>query len=128
VENCGILRKGKPMKNIRFSTCILLAAFILVGCYGPTHHPDPLAGWKADYDHEPDQAIKNDCQDYIQRLPPEEKDRAWPIFHFEDGTGRHAVRITVGLNGATRQHVLIYDKDNKRIKTITYISSHDLII
>ena len=118
------------MKTIRFISCLLLAAFVLTGCYGPTHHPDPLAGWSFSSlnNLNSNKAIADDYKGYIRQIPPEESKRAGLISYFEDGTGQHAVRITVSYNGATRQHVLIYDKDNKRIKTIKYISSHDLML
>jgi len=109
---------------------ILLSAFALVvGCAAPKPTPDPLAGWKPIFGREyekVDGAVKCDYQDYIQILPTEERNRASlsPIFLFEDGTGQHAVRFTIGLNGIVWEHVLIYDKDNKRIKAIKYASGH----
>jgi hypothetical protein len=106
------------MNVIRFSIWILLAACVwVVGCATP----NPLAGWKV-YFHEPDQTITNDYQDYIQKLPPEERKYAGGIQYFEDGTGQHAVKIEIGLNGTWWQHVLIYDKNDKRIKVIKYAS------
>ena len=44
------------------------------------------------------------------------------LLYFENGTGEHAVNIQIfeGNKNASWQHVLIYDKDNKRIKTIKY--------
>jgi hypothetical protein len=86
--------------------------------------PDPLAGfYRADEaDMDKNQVITDDYKGYIQKLSPEERKYAGPIFYFEDGTGQHAVRITIGLNGTVWRHVLIYDKDNKRIKTIKYAS------
>jgi hypothetical protein len=34
--------------------------------------------------------------------------------------GQHAVKIEIPLNGAYSEHVLFYDKENKRIKVIVY--------
>ena len=48
--------------------------------------------------------------------------RAGLIFFFENETGQHAVQIRIGINGTSWEHILIYDKDNKRIKAIKYIS------
>ena len=94
------------------------------GCSSSKPTSDPLAGWQIDFNHEPDLAITKDYQDYIQKLSPEEKGYALPIVHyFKDRTGQHAIQITIGL-GTDWEHVLIYDKDNKRIKTIKYISGH----
>jgi hypothetical protein len=109
----------------RFTFCILLTAFIwTVGCSGLVHHSDPLAGWHFSSLNNLDsnKAITDDYQDYIRKLSPEERKYAGPIKYYEDGTGRHAVRIIIGLNGTVWEHVLIYDKDSRRIKAIKYSS------
>jgi hypothetical protein len=107
------------MNITRFTQQILmLTAFVwIAGCATP----NPLAGWKF-YFHEPNQTISNDYQDYIQKLPPEERKYAGGIQYFENGTGELAVKIEIPLNGTWWQHVLVYDKDSKRIKTIKYAS------
>jgi hypothetical protein len=90
-----------------------------------TSHSDPLKGWNFCWSQDPsklDKAIQDDYQDYIQKLPPEEKKFASYEHDFEDGTGQHAVKIVILLDGTEWSHVLIYEKDNKRIKTIKYIS------
>ena len=91
----------------------------VAGCVSTTN---PLVGWKVDFNHEPDQVIVIDYQNYIQKLPPDEKKFAYPNHFYEDGMGQHAVQIEIPLNGTWWEHVLIYDKDNKRIKTIKYSS------
>jgi hypothetical protein len=85
--------------------------------------PDPLEGFHTNY-KVLDQSIVNDYQNYIQKLSPEEKKYLgpYPTDYFEDGTGQHAVTIQEGINGTVWRHVLIYDKNNKRIKTIKYAS------
>ena len=42
----------------------------------------------------------------------------------EDGTGQHAVTIAVDLGGTEWSHVLTYDKNDKRVRVIKYISGH----
>jgi len=42
------------------------------------------------------------------------------LHFFEDGEGQQAVNITIGLKGRYWRHILIYDKNNKRIKRIKY--------
>ena len=115
------------MNIIRLPIWILLAA-LLGGCGGcQTKTPDPLAGWKVLFsrDYEKfDKAITDDYQDYIQKLPPKERNGVGPISYFEDGTGQHAVRIEIAINGTDWAHVLIYDKNNKRIKVIKFVSGH----
>lgn len=103
---------------------MLMSLFILgCGCNTSKPTPDPLAGFHTDY-KTLDQSIVNDYQDYIQKLSPEEKKYLGPCpaFFFEDDTGQHAVKIKIGLNGTVWEHVLIYNNDNKRIKTIKYAS------
>jgi hypothetical protein len=43
---------------------------------------------------------------------------------FEDGTGQHAVEIRIGLDATNWRHILIYDKNDNRIKTIKYADGH----
>jgi hypothetical protein len=64
--------------------------------------------------------IEKDYSDYIQKLPPDEKNSSQVNGYFNDGAGQHAVQIEVALNGTWWRHILIYDKDNKRIKAIKY--------
>ena len=111
------------MKIIQLTLCFLLAMFLCgFGCSTSKPIPNPLAGFhRADEANmDKNKVITDDYKDYIQKLSPEERKYLGTIFYFEDGTGQHAVKIEIGLNGTWREHVLIYDKDNKRIKTIKY--------
>ncbi len=86
---------------------------------------DPLAGWQpADYIAQPNETIVRDYQDYIQKLPSEERKYAGLIQFFKDGTGQHAIKIIVPLKRTEWDHILIYDKDNNRIKVIKYASGN----
>jgi hypothetical protein len=87
-------------------------------------HTNPIAGWQKIYNHDPDTAIGKDYQDYIQKLSPEEKKYLGGTDFFEDGTGQHAIVIEVDIKPNAWNHVLIYDKDNKRIKVIKYVAWH----
>jgi hypothetical protein len=107
------------MKIARFTPQILLLAMLVwvAGCVTP----DPLAGWKPDFSPPPiDPAIEKDCHDYIQTLSPRKSGFVISVNFFEDGMGQHAVEIQMGVNGSVWRHVLIYDKENKRIKVIKY--------
>jgi hypothetical protein len=107
------------MNISRLTSYILLAAFTLViGCAYKAP-PDPLAGWHP-ASHEPDPVIEKDYQDYIQKSSAAEKKNVSPVEVFEDGTGQHAISFAFGVNGRYTRHILIYDKDNKRIKVIKY--------
>ena len=87
-------------------------------------HTNPVAGWQTDFNHQPVPAIDEDYQDYIQRLPPGERPFASVSDWLKDGAGQHAIVIRIALDGTWWNHVLIYDKDNKRIKAIKYVSGH----
>jgi hypothetical protein len=114
------------MSITRFTFCILLATLALaVGCAAPKPPkptPNPLEGWhfcSLTY-LDSNKSIVDDYQDYIQKLPPEQKKYAYLNHVFEDGTGQHAIQIEIPLNGIWWEHVLIYDKDGKRIKAVKY--------
>lgn len=104
---------------------LYLTALILeAGCVSQPS-PDPLAGWKIllSRDSEKlDKAIKDDYRSYIQEiLAPkklfiDEED----IWFYTDDFGQHAVRIEVPKNGNYYEYVLIYDKNNSRVKTLKY--------
>jgi hypothetical protein len=102
-----------------FGLALALCAMIFSGCSCSTTKTDPLAGWQKDYGTL-DQPIVNDYQNYIQNLSSKEKKHMGPTDFFKDGTGQYAVTIIVGINGRYWRHILIYDKDDKRIKTIKY--------
>jgi hypothetical protein len=108
------------MKIIQFIVCFLLAMLLCgFGCSSSKPTPDPLAGWQKEYG-KVDQSIVNDYQDYLQKLPPEDRKYIGPMEFFKDGMGQHAVEIEEALNGTWWFHVLIYDKENKRIKAIKF--------
>jgi hypothetical protein len=106
---------------------LLLSALVIAGsgCASGTTTPDPMIGWhlcKTQDPHAFSEAMINDYRAYVETMPAEEKRLVdeHTAFFFEDGTGQHAVRIAVALKGVWRAHLLIYDKDNKRVKAIRY--------
>jgi hypothetical protein len=114
------------MKNmIKYSNYfwfgLTLCMMIISGCScsAPKPVPDPLARFHAAYG-KVDQLIVTDYQNYIQTLSPEEKKYMGPTQFFGDDAGQHAIQIQIALYGTWWFHDLIYDKDNKRIKTIKY--------
>jgi hypothetical protein len=90
-----------------------LCAMVISGCScsAPKPTPNPLAGWQIEF-KPVDSSVEKDAQDYMQKLPPEEKKYASWGYYYKDGTGQHAMEIEVALNGTWVYHVLIYDKDN----------------
>jgi len=121
------------MMSITQSTFrILLAMFICgFGCSTSKPTPDPLVGWTSrgfdDYlpslqrhHYQLDKAITDDYQDFIKK---NNLDLMGAITGFlEDGTGQHAVRFEAfpPNQNATWTYVLIYNKENKRIKVMKY--------
>jgi hypothetical protein len=117
------------VKRLRGGLVILaITSAFGFGCATSQHRPDPLAGFHASslVNLDSNKAITDDYNNYIQTLSSEEKKYLGPspVSFFEDGTGQHAVRIKLGLNGTVWEHVLIYNKDNRRIKTVKYQSGH----
>lgn len=123
------------MNVIRLSFWILLAGFLLtVGC-AIHKHSDPLADWKISLSRDSDkldQAIKEDCWDYIHKLPREQQGglTKYDIWFYENSTGQHAVKFTVSTKGfigdVLWDHLLVYDANNKRIKAMKYKSGRSL--
>lgn len=87
-------------------------------------HSDPVAGWKGDFKYQPTEAIVRDYQEYLNKLPHNQKAYASVGDWLGDGSGRHAIVIEIALNGTWWRHVLIYDKNDKRIRTVKYIWGH----
>jgi len=116
--------KTTPGRDSLVASALLLAVFVWTsGCVRPSQ-ANPLNGWKSCRGEQIHEIISEDYQDYIQSLSAAERSsvRGYNIRFFEDGKGRHAVRISIPLEGVWREHALIYDKDDRRIKVIDYTS------
>ena len=110
----------KYSNKLTFALALCMMVLSGCSCTSPKPTPDPLAGFHA-ASKNPDQVIVDDYQNYIQNLSPEEKKYANANGYFEDGTGQHAVRIEVDIEGKNAwYHILFYDKDSKRTKVIKY--------
>ena len=123
------------MKPTRLTLSILLALSVLLsGCTFLLHpinrafarHSNPIAGWhwSSLVNLQNNKAISEDYQDYIMRFPTKVRNRIGGIHFFEDGTGKHAVTIGEYSNGTEWTHVLIYDRNDKRIDVIKYVSGY----
>jgi hypothetical protein len=116
-----------PINNFAPIFLMLMAMFLLgFGCNTSKPTPDPLAGFHVSdlQNLDSNKTITDDYNAYIRTLSPEEQKFATVDYYLEDEAGQHAVKITIGLNHTDWEHILIYDKDNKRIKTIKYVSGH----
>ncbi|SRR6266496_4462016 len=113
------------MNHIKSKACLFLATLMLAaGCIAPKQIPDPLLSWLPSASQDPkklDRGIRDDYQDYINRLPPAKRSFIGVISFYEDGTGQHAVKIERGVNGTYWEYVLIYDRQSMRVKVVTYI-------
>jgi hypothetical protein len=93
-------------------------------CSTPRPEPDPLIGFHVSSLGNLDSniSITDDYKDYLQKLPAEQKGYIGTIFFYENESGEHAVNIQIfeEYKNASWQHVLLYDKNNKRIKVTRY--------
>jgi hypothetical protein len=114
------------ISHLPFAFLAALVIYLVSGCATsvPKPSPNPLEGWhfcSLTY-LDTNKLVVDDYQGYIKKLPPDEMKLAYVNHVFEDGTGQHAVQIEIPLNGKWWEHVLFYDKNNKRIKTVKYSS------
>jgi hypothetical protein len=108
------------MKIARVGICVLFAVFLCgFGCTTSKPQPDPLVGFHFSslVNLNNNKAITDDYRDYFQKNG---KGFVGSLLYFEDRAGQHAVQIQEGINGTWWVHDLIYDQDNKRIKTVKY--------
>lgn len=91
----------------------------------------PGPGWGSQMmvkDGKVDPAIISDYQAYIATLSADE--RKWVeamddnIMYSENGDGRLAIIIEIGVKGTYWKHILIYDTARKRIEATKSISGH----
>jgi hypothetical protein len=137
------VRPHQTMSAARFMFGVFLASSIFwTGCRSGqvelflehpinqtfARHSNPIEGWQEIYIGRPDKAIEDDYRDYINKLPPKKRESATSIHSFEDGTGQHAVSIRVWLDGmwdgTEWVYVLIYDRNDKRVKVIKYLDGY----
>ena len=115
----------KPPLNHLVPALILICLIALLGagCASSKPAPNPLSGWKL-LINGPDctvsQAIIDDYQEYIRKLPPKDRTSVGIVQFLKDGTGQHAVNIEIERNHTIWEHVLIYDTNSKRTDTIKY--------
>ena len=116
------------MNAVRSTCCVLMAIiFLSAGCGTTKPAPNPLESWKRSWSQDPNdlsKTIRDDYQDYIQHLPPEERKFVGSINLYEDGSGRHVVNIEINLNGTRWEHLLIYDRSNKRTTSTKSVGGH----
>jgi hypothetical protein len=87
--------------------------------------PAELKGWQATTGL-PDKAVITDYNDYIKELPQAERERVADVRYFTDGTGQNAVAITVNGKDGAWMSILVYDKQNKRLRVLKQ-APHDAV-
>jgi hypothetical protein len=95
-------------------------------------HTNPIEAWKGVPEEKMSEAIKTDYQDWKRNhlkgfgLGTDNYINGFVMEtgFFEDQTGQHAITIQTGQDGTYWTYVLIYDKNDKRIKTRKWISGH----
>lgn len=118
---------SNALKYLCLNSFVSLAALICVtGCAGFVHHSDPLAGWEQIHRDKLDDTIVKDYKVFIQTLPEKERTLVedYSIWVYQNRTGDKAVKIEIPLSGKILDHILIYDQNSKRIKTIKYIAGY----
>jgi hypothetical protein len=120
----------KAMRSLIVAACVCVAGCSSVPPYpagSASVGPNPVAGWKASWSQDLtklDKAIQSDYRDYISSLTPNERKWMGPLGISEDGSGQHAVTISIAWYGTDWAHVLVYSRDNKRIKAVRYVAGH----
>ena len=118
------------MKITKLITYCLLMVFVCgLGCTTSKPTPDPLTGFHEAF-KAPAESIGSDYHNYMQNcmrnLSTEEIKNLgpYPASFFEGDMGQHAIKIKIGMKGDSWVHILIYDKDNRRVKTFKYVAGH----
>ena len=136
------------MQFTRFTLCVLLTlSALLSGCTFLLHpinstfarHSNPIAGWTFRpfdeyappfdrHHYQLDKAIIDDYQQFIAdknfRYPSMYLPRPLTGYYDDERTGQRAVTFSVDRKGTGWTYVLIYDRQNKRIKAIRYVSGY----
>jgi hypothetical protein len=133
LENPGILKQAQlisTMNAIRITLFLAFTVFLIGGCALGKPDPDPLAGWKrtgsANKGNPYAKSIVDDYLKYVQGLSAKERKfvEDYNIWFYEDGNGRHAVKIFLSYDGTLWEHVLIYSPENRRIHAIKRFNGH----
>jgi hypothetical protein len=69
-------------------------------------------------------AITEDYPEYIKTIPERERQFVGPVSFFKNDAGRFAVKIEIPVYGTWKEHILIYDSNNRRVKVIRYNGGH----
>jgi hypothetical protein len=111
------------LKNRKLLLLTLMTMCVLeFGCNTSKPVPNPLANFHSSSlnNLHSNKAITDDYHLYIQKLSLKSGDFVGNVDFLENGAGQHAVDIKIGVSGTWWEHVLIYNKDNKRVQEIKY--------
>lgn len=111
--------KSSHLRKILVLACM---AWVLVGCTDKSKILSSENGWKTCPAEQLSKTISDDYRGFVNALPSDERalvDRA-NTFCYSNTNGKHAVRFEIPLHGNWTQHVVIYNKNDKRLKTFRY--------
>ena len=88
----------------------------------PTSGPVPkqLKGWKATSEM-PGAGVVADYNDYIEKLPKDERTGVANVKYYVDSNGLSAVAVLVNVDRVEWAHLLTYDKQNKRAGVTKFV-------
>ena len=92
------------------------------GCNTSQPATNPLAGWQKAYNEEPSKIIDEDLNAFITQRSPEGYRPVEVIGYYKNNAGQHALNLELFEyhKNSSWHYVLVYDKDDKRIKVIKY--------
>ena len=82
---------------------------------GATALPAALKGWKETKDL-PADTVVTDYNDYVEKLPKAERPGVADVKYYVDDDGRNAVAVLVNVGDTQWTHLLVYDKQHKRVE------------
>lgn len=119
------MNRNKMLKQLQYILIVLSlinTIIVITGCASGPPTPNPVAGWQPDSLNNlaANKTIKADYNNYISKIPRSKMDFTPGLGFSQSASGEHAVSIETGSGGTWWMHILIYDINNVRIKTIVY--------
>lgn len=101
----------------------LLFPVLFAGGCSKRQADDPMAGWTIGPKENLPPNAYADGTNFAAQLPDQEK-QSLTIRYYSNQKGEKAIKMESPVNGAFKDHLLIYDVTGTRIKTVEYNSDH----